>query len=439
MRRFILAHVAVSTMAMGFSHDGRAQDCSFSLGADTTLCNGQYLMLHGPTGTMSIEWQNGFQSQNISATETGTYWCTATFAQPGLNQVVNGDFSGGDTLFSTDFIHGTGGAYGLLSAEGTYAVTSDPSLVHINFAACGDHTGGGNMLVVNGSPVPNADIWCQTVNVVPNTYYAFSAWLMSVTSPNPAEMDFLVNGTSLGTPLLASSNTCEWAQFYAVWNSGANTTATICIINQQLAVGGNDFALDDIAFSPLCSFTDSIDVTVLPPAPDVDLGSGGALCPGTTADVQAVLVPEWTATNLSYTWNTGAHSPGITVPGPGTYTVLVDGPCIHLQDSVTFTLDICETDLSMPNVFTPDGNGVNDGFGPIYSGEPANFHMEIRNRWGQVLFTSSAANARWNGRAAGGPVPDGTYFWTVDYGDRMADGSVVQKRLAGHVTLLRGQ
>jgi gliding motility-associated-like protein len=388
---------------------------------------------------MSIEWQNGFHSQNISAVTSGTYWCTATFPQPGLNQVVNGDFSQGDTLFSTDFIHGTGGAYGLLSMEGTYAITTDPSLVHNNFASCTDHTGNGNMLVVNGSPVPNANIWCQTVPVTPNTYYAFSAWLMSVTAPNPAEMDFLVNGTSLGTPLLASSNTCEWNQFYAVWNSGANTTATICIINQQLAVGGNDFALDDIAFSPLCSYTDSIEVTVMSPAPALDLGAGGALCPGTSAEVQATLQPTWTASPLTYAWSTGEHTQQVTVPGPGTYAVTVDGPCVHLMDSVVFVQDICETDLSMPNVFSPNGDGVNDGFGPIYSGVPDGFLMEIRNRWGQLLFTSKAVDSRWNGRVDGGPVPEGTYFWTVDYGDRQADGTTVQQHLAGHLTLVRSK
>jgi gliding motility-associated-like protein len=420
-----------------FAATAQAQDCSFSLGPDTTLCNGQYVNLHAPSGALSIEWQNGFNSQIISATETGTYWCMATFPQTGTNIVVNGDFSMGDTLFSTDFVHGTGGAYGELSLEGTYAITTDPSLVHTNFSSCGDHTGGGPMLVVNGSPLPNADIWCQTVNVVPNTNYAFSAWLMSTTPGSPAIMDFLVNGVSLGTPLLASSTTCEWDQFYAVWNSDTATTATICIINQQLAVSGNDFALDDITFSALCSYTDSVQVTVLPPAPTVTLGDGDALCPGETAEVTATLDPaDWPLTDLAYSWSTGAQGPSITVTEPGTYTVNVTGRCVDKQASVTFWPDVCETDLVMPNVFSPNGDGVNDGFGPIVNGDPDGFRMEIRNRWGQVVFTSSAVNNRWNGRAEGGPVPAGTYFWTIRYGKRMPDGSVDQREEAGTVTLL---
>lgn len=415
----------------------QAQTCAFSLGPDTTLCNGQNIMLHGPVGALSIAWQNGFPSQNISAATSGTYWCTATFPQTGGNIVVNGDFSLGDTDFTTDFLHGSGGAYGLLSDEGTYAVTTDPSLVHTNFASCADHAGSGQMLVVNGSSQPNANIWCQTVDVAANTHYAFSAWLMSVTPDNPAEMDFLVNNTSLGAPLLASSTLCEWNEYYGVWNSNSSTTATICIINQQLATSGNDFALDDITFAPLCSFTDSLEVTVLQPAPALDLGEGGALCPGSTSHAEASLVPpDWPYSDLVYAWSTGEHGTGITVPGPGTYSATVQGRCVNASASVTYTLDTCETELAMPNVFTPNGDGVNDGFGPIFSGEPSGFSMEVRNRWGQVVFNSSKASTRWNGRAEGGMLPDGTYFWIIRYGERRNDGSVSQVTKSGSVTLL---
>jgi gliding motility-associated-like protein len=421
----------------------QAQECEFDIGPDTTLCHGQHLFLHAPDGTLEFHWQNGFQSQMISADTTGTYWCSATFLQPGTNVVVNGDFSLGDEDFSTDFVHGSGGTWGELSLEGTYAITTDPSLVHVNFTPCGDHTGGGSMLVVNGSPLADADIWCQTIDVAPNTYYAFSAWLMSTTPSNPAIMDFQVNGVSLGTPLLASSTTCQWDQFYALWNSGDLTSVTICIINQQLAVSGNDFALDDISFSPLCSYTDSIHVTVLPAAPQVDAGANGALCPGDSAEVLATLVPDdWPLQDVSYSWSTGAVTPGITVTEPGEYTVTASGRCLNSQATVEFLPDTCEppvppaTELYMPNVFSPNGDGVNDGFGPIILGDPDGFSMVIRNRWGQEVFTSRSASAKWDGRVDGGPLPAGTYYWIVKYGERHDDGTISPRELTGNVTLL---
>jgi len=396
---------------------------------------------------MEFHWQNGFQSQSISTDTSGTYWCAATFLLPGSNVVTNGDFSLGDVDFSTDFVHGTGGSWGLLSLEGTYAVTTNPSLVHSNFWDCVDHTGGGPMLVVNGSSLPDADIWCQTETVTPNTYYAFSAWLMSCTHDAPAIMDFRVDGVSLGTPLLASQDTCEWNQFYALWNSGTATSVTICIINQQLEPSGNDFALDDISFSPLCSYTDSIDVTILPTAPAVDAGPDGALCPGDTAEVTATLVPDtWPLTDVSYLWNTGADSANILVTEPGEYTVTATGLCLNSQSTAVFLPDTCEppppipplpTEIYMPNVFTPNGDGNNETFGPIVLGPPDGFSMEIRNRWGQVVFSSQNVDHRWDGRSDGGPLPEGTYFWIVKYGKYHEDGSLTQEKLTGNVTLLR--
>jgi gliding motility-associated-like protein len=443
--RSFMIGLGATLLSFSWSVEVDAQECSFDIGPDTVLCHGQSILLHAPTGTLEFHWQNGFQSQTISTENSGTYWCSATFLQPGSNIVANGDFSLGDTDFSTDFVHGTGGTWGLLSLEGTYAVTTDPNLVHINFASCDDHTGdGGPMLVVNGSPLPDADIWCQTVDVTPNTYYAFSAWLMSCTPDNPAIMDFRVDGVSLGTPLLASSTTCDWNQFYALWNSGTATSVTICIINQQLAVSGNDFALDDISFSPLCSYTDSVHVTVLPEAPVVDAGPDGALCPGDTAEVTATLVPDtWPLTDVSYLWSTGADSAQVLVTEPGDYTVTATGRCLNSQSSVTFVPDTCAppppipTGLAMPNVFTPNGDGSNDTFGPIVWGPPAGFSMEIRNRWGQEVFSTQNVEERWDGRVDGGPLAEGTYFWIVRYGNYHADGSLTQEKLTGNVTLLR--
>ncbi len=433
--QLVTGAVAVACLSMPAAAD--AQDCTFNLGPDTTLCAGQYLLLHGPDGALGMHWQNGQQTQLINTEGSGTYWCTAIFPITGDNVVENGDFTLGDTLFTTDFTYGWGGSWGLLSAEATYAITTDPALVHNNFTPCTDHTGTGQMLVVNGSGLANANIWCQTVEVEPNTEYAFSAWLMSTTANNPAIMDFQVNGQSLGTPLLASSTTCEWDQFYAVWSSGAQTSATICIINQQLALDGNDFALDDIEFAPLCTFTDSIVVTVMPPPPALELGEGGELCPGETADVLAALVPsDWPAP-ITYSWSTGEQTPGITIPEPGSYGLTVsDGHCLNIQDAVTFLPDTCGTDISMPNVFTPNGDGVNDGFGPIIVNPPQWFNMEVRNRWGQVVFTSHSAGNRWDGRAEGGPVPAGTYFWTIRYGKLLNEGGTSEEQDSGSVTLL---
>ena len=63
---------------------------------------------------------------------------------------------------------------------------------------CGDHTSGtGNMLLVNGSPTPDENVWKETVTVTPNTNYAFSTWIQALYPPNPAQLQFSINGKRL--------------------------------------------------------------------------------------------------------------------------------------------------------------------------------------------------------------------------------------------------
>ena len=71
-------------------------------------------------------------------------------------------------------------------------------------------------------------------------------------------IQFQINGTLIGPVYNLSPVTATWEQFNAVWNSGSNTTATICINDQQTGAIGNDFALDDISFRQTCKVTDSI-------------------------------------------------------------------------------------------------------------------------------------------------------------------------------------
>ena len=441
----VLSLVLVHLGAVVATHGQSA--CAFSLGPDSVLCNGQLLFLQAPQGALSWTWNDGTQSILLGAETSGTYSCTAFFPITGDELVVDGDFSINTGGFTTDLIPGPGGSFGLLSNEGTYAVVSNGTLAHNNFAPCNDHTTGtGNMLVVNGSATPGANIWCQTVNVQPNTFYAFSAWVVTMVSEAPAEMRFAINGTDLGAPLLAAQTTCEWDQFYALWNSGSSTTATICINNQNLATSGNDFALDDISFSALCSWTDSVDVTILPPSPTLLLGPDTPVCPDSTATLQATLDPAgWPLTDVQYSWSTGATTAMAMVTGPGTYTAIATGRCLNATSSITLLEDTCVVPippiepgtLTMPNVFTPNGDGVNDVFGPILVGKrPSDYSLEIRNRWGELLFASSRPDEVWDGRYEGMLLPAGTYFWVARYTLTTPDGTRKDHDESGHLTLL---
>ncbi len=103
-------------------------------------------------------------------------------------------------------------------------------------------------MIVNGAGTPGATVWCQTIPVTPNTNYNFSSWVASQYTVSPSLLQFSINGVNLGPVFTAPSTCCTWQQFFTVWNSGASTSATICIENMNTILGGNDFSLDDISF-----------------------------------------------------------------------------------------------------------------------------------------------------------------------------------------------
>ncbi len=72
--------------------------------------------------------------------------------------------------------------------------------------------------------------------------------------------------------------------------------------------------------------------------------------------------------------------------------------------------------IALPNVFTPNYDGVNDVFRPVVSFEQPYFfyHMIIYDRYGLLVFESDRLNLSWDGRTtAGEPCSQGTYFCTL--------------------------
>jgi len=89
----------------------------------------------------------------------------------------------------------------------------------------------------------------------------------------------------------------------------------------------------------------------------------------------------------------------------------------------------------IPNAFTPNGDGLNDNF-RIVGLPPENitrFNMQIFNRWGQVVFSTSNILEAWDGKMAGEICPEGDYVWIIYY----EDDKKVRTGNKGIVTLLR--
>jgi gliding motility-associated-like protein len=93
-------------------------------------------------------------------------------------------------------------------------------------------------------------------------------------------------------------------------------------------------------------------------------------------------------------------------------------------------------DIYFPNAFTPDGDGLNDYFGPVgLDLDKYTFTMYIFDRWGEMIFEADNANQMWNGRPTGSDkiAQIGVYTWLAILVDQLGQ----EKRYIGRVTLLR--
>lgn len=174
-----------------------------------------------------------------------------TASADAANLVVNGDFEAGNIGFISDYQYVSGP--NSATPPAVYAIDTSPRNVHDLWSNFGDHTtGDGLMMIVNGSLTSGDRVWQEeNLSVLPNTTYYFSTWIAASFPASPALLDFSINGEKLGETFTANAAPGTWQQFFATWNSGANTTATLALVNQNTAFGGNDFALDDIVLDTI--------------------------------------------------------------------------------------------------------------------------------------------------------------------------------------------
>ena len=96
------------------------------------------------------------------------------------------------------------------------------------------------------------------------------------------------------------------------------------------------------------------------------------------------------------------------------YVTVTDNNFCLNTDSVFINIkETCGDDLLIPNVFSPNLDGVNDLF-KITVSNIRSFECEIYDRWGLKLFSSNDSNFSWNGISTNGLlVPDGVYFYLI--------------------------
>jgi gliding motility-associated-like protein len=101
-------------------------------------------------------------------------------------------------------------------------------------------------------------------------------------------------------------------------------------------------------------------------------------------------------------------------------------------DSLTVFVINCESQLSVPNAFTPNGDGLNDVLHVLHTEAVTLHSLKIFNRWGELVFQTNDPFAGWNGEYKNRPQELGVYVYVIEF----QCASQLQW-IKGNVTLLR--
>ncbi|MGB0431935.1 MAG: gliding motility-associated C-terminal domain-containing protein, partial [Bacteroidia bacterium] len=130
----------------------------------------------------------------------------------------------------------------------------------------------------------------------------------------------------------------------------------------------------------------------------------------------------WAEGGVQYEWtpsewlnDASIRRPVATVVEDVTYTVTITTEFGCVNDTSVNLISEDDYTLEPSNIITPDGNGKND----YWVVEKAQYYNDVEvivfDRWGRVVFTSTAYDNLWGGTVGvgGTPLPDGVYYYII--------------------------
>lgn len=142
-----------------------------------------------------------------------------------------------------------------------------------------------------------------------------------------------------------------------------------------------------------------------------------------------------TRSDYEYYWSDGVTESPRVISREGAYHLRASkGKCI-VSDSALFYFRTCADLLEMPNVFTPNGDGIHDVFQPMSFENIFSYQLQVFDRWGRVMANIGEISGSWDGTDMNGrPASEGVYFYSVQYQGLVSEEV---KAVKGTVTLVR--
>ena len=370
---------------------------AFSLGNDTTVCAGAPLELSVPVKNVQYLWSTGSVQSTITVTTPGKYWV----------RIERDNCSSSDTIEVFNKIFGTQLPDDTAVCEGMPVMLAPGNFV--------------SFLWQDGStapalPVTKAGIyWVKVVNSCGHVASDTVVVVEKKKNFTLSAKHSICYGDSLKLSWTHDIGIKDWQPQY---NIKASDKAV------------NLFPLVDTVYRVKyqweggCIAEDSIKVNVKKPL-QVTLPADTGMCAGYEVEIDAG------GGFTNYAWSNGATARKMRVKQPGLYHVTTsDGNGCLSRDTVMVSLKNCGQQVWVPTAFSPNGDGRNDEFRVSYKGLFEQFRLQIFNRWGQQVFSSSDPDKGWEGRVNGYLSDPGTYLWICEYRlfageSRLEKGTVV--------------
>ena len=187
-----------------------------------------------------------------------------------------------------------------------------------------------------------------------------------------------------------------------------------------------------------CTNTQNLVVTVNPTPAKLVITADG---PTVFCKEESVVLRFNPLNTGSYQWYqdgvpvSGATATNTLVTTAGSFTAIVTNSFGCASDpSTAMVVEVpCEIGISLPDIFTPNGDGSNDKIKPVVPGIHTFSFFRVYNRWGNLVFESTDPNAAWDGSYKGEMQPQDSYSYVIEgYNFRM---ELIRKQ--GTITLVR--
>lgn len=202
--------------------------------------------------------------------------------------------------------------------------------------------------------------------------------------------------------------------------------------HDSIFIAGEPGVYSVIVSDGCSSYSDTI--RLYPPGIMLNAGTDTALCRFSSLQLQASNGFEtynWQSSVSGEQWQ--GNNIIIQIKESSVFIVTASFQNCSVRDSVIVTVKQCGERLFVPTAFTPNNDGLNDRFSAYVDGALGSYRLNVFNRWGEVVFSTTDQRRSWDGYWKNKQQPAGVYIWQCEY---QFNGSV-KKIEKGTVALIR--